>query len=64
MSILQSMAYAYFTFSFLPSVAFVLYGVVPQWGFLKGIPLYPKVSDPWFVAVFVSSLYQHLIEVE
>lgn len=44
MSILQSMSYAYFTFSSLLSVAFVLYGVIPQWGFLKGIPLYPKVK--------------------
>lgn len=45
MSILQSMSYAYFAFSSLLSVAFVLYGVVPQWGFLKGIPLYPKVRN-------------------
>lgn len=44
MSILQSMTYGYFTFSTLLSVAFVLYGVVPQWGFLKGIPLFPKVK--------------------
>ncbi|XP_038876182.1 cellulose synthase-like protein G1 isoform X2 [Benincasa hispida] len=66
MSILQSMSYAYFAFSSLLSVAFVLYGVIPQWGFLKGIPLYPKLSDPWFavfVAIFISSIVQHLIEV-
>ncbi|KAF3955668.1 hypothetical protein CMV_019135 [Castanea mollissima] len=66
MSVLQSMCYGYFTFSSLLSVALLLYGTVPQVCLLNGIPLYPKVSDPWFavfVAIYMSSLFQHLYEV-
>uniref|UniRef100_A0A7N2LYQ1 Cellulose synthase-like protein G2 n=1 Tax=Quercus lobata TaxID=97700 RepID=A0A7N2LYQ1_QUELO len=66
MSVLQSMCYGYFTFSSFLSVALLLYGTVPQVCLLNGIPLYPKVSDPWFavfVAIYTSSLFQHLYEV-
>ncbi|KAM3755974.1 hypothetical protein ACB098_02G077600 [Castanea mollissima] len=66
MSVLQSMCYGYFTFLSLLSVALLLYGTVPQVCLLDGIPLYPKVSDPWFavfVAIYMSSLFQHLYEV-
>ncbi|KAK4586165.1 hypothetical protein RGQ29_023387 [Quercus rubra] len=66
MSILQSMCYGYFTFSPLLSVALLLYGTVPQVCLLNGIPLYPKVSDPWFavfVTLYTSCLFQHLYEV-
>ncbi|PIN11330.1 Cellulose synthase (UDP-forming) [Handroanthus impetiginosus] len=63
---LQCMCYGYFTFTHFFSVACFLYGVVPQLCFLYGIPLYPKVTDPWFAAfatVFFSSISQHLYEV-
>ncbi|XP_075489145.1 quillaic acid 3-O-glycosyltransferase CSL1-like [Primulina tabacum] len=66
MSILQSMCYAYFALSHFFSVACLLYGTVPQLCFLAGVPLYPKVTSPWFAAfatVFLSSLAQHLYEV-
>lgn len=66
MSILQSMCYGYFTFSALFGVSFLIYGIVLPVCLLKGVPVFPKVSDPWigvFVVVFASSLLQHLYEV-
>ncbi|XP_057960041.1 cellulose synthase-like protein G2 [Malania oleifera] len=66
MSILQSMCYGYFMFTPLLSVALVIYGIAPQLCLFNGIPLFPKVSDPWFavfVVCHVSSLCQHLFEV-
>ncbi|KAL0388464.1 UNVERIFIED_CONTAM: Cellulose synthase-like protein G3 [Sesamum radiatum] len=66
MSALQSMCYGYFMFSHLSSIACLLYGIVPQLSFLYGVPLYPKVTNPWFAvfaAVFLSSLSQHIYEV-
>ncbi|KAF5962183.1 hypothetical protein HYC85_003392 [Camellia sinensis] len=42
MSILQSMCYGTFTFSPLYTIAFLLYGTIPQLCLLTGIPLYPK----------------------
>ncbi|CAA2961581.1 cellulose synthase G3 [Olea europaea subsp. europaea] len=65
-SILQNLCYGYFMFSHFFSVPCFLYGIVPQLCFLYGIPLYPKVTNPWFAAfatVFISSLCQHLYEV-
>ncbi|KAI3836346.1 hypothetical protein MKW92_028370 [Papaver armeniacum] len=66
MSPLQSMCYAYFTLHPLYGVSFLIYGLIPQLYLVKGVPLFPKVSDPWFtvfVIVYVSSLSQHLVEV-
>ncbi|CAO2839116.1 unnamed protein product [Amaranthus hypochondriacus] len=66
MSILQSMCYAYLTLSGLFGFPFVIYGIVVPVCSLKGIPVFPKINDPWiapFVVVFVSSLVQHLYEV-
>ncbi|KAK7841933.1 cellulose synthase-like protein g1 [Quercus suber] len=66
MSVLQSMCYGYLTCQSFLSVGLLLYGTVPQVCLLNGIPLYPKVSDPWFavfVAIYTSSLFQHLYEV-
>ncbi|KAJ7954756.1 Cellulose synthase [Quillaja saponaria] len=66
MSILQSMCYGYLTIMPILSVAMIFYATVPQLCLLRGVPLFPKVSDPWFavfLAIFVSSLCQHLIEV-
>ncbi|XP_026451626.1 cellulose synthase-like protein G2 [Papaver somniferum] len=66
MSPLQSMCYAYFTLHPLYVVSFLIYGIIPQLYLVRGIPLFPKVSDPWFtvfVIVYMSSLCQHLVEV-
>ncbi|KAK4425544.1 Cellulose synthase-like protein G3 [Sesamum alatum] len=66
MSVLQSMCYGYFMFTHLVSVACFIYGIIPQLCFLYGVPLYPKVTNPWFAAfatVYLSSLSQHLYEV-
>ncbi|KAM7488298.1 hypothetical protein LguiB_025782 [Lonicera macranthoides] len=66
MSILQSMCYGYYTFFPILSVPCVLYGSIPQLCFLYGIPLFPKVSNPWFAVfatLYISSLCQHIYEV-
>ncbi|KAJ7950121.1 Cellulose synthase [Quillaja saponaria] len=66
MSILQSLCYGSFTLAPILSFPLFLYGTVPQLCLLKGISLFPKVSDPWFAvfaAIFVSSLCQHWFEV-
>ncbi|CAL5413508.1 unnamed protein product [Camellia sinensis] len=66
MSILQSMCYGFLTFSPTYFLANWLHGIVPQLCFLSGIPLYPKVSSPWFVvfaAAYAFSVCQHLYEV-
>nr|UMZ08748.1 cellulose synthase-like M [Panax notoginseng] len=66
MSFLHSMCYAYFAFQPLTSLSLLIYGIVPQFCFFKGIALFPKVTDPWIAAfafVWVSSLLQHLYEV-
>ncbi|XP_061369124.1 cellulose synthase-like protein G1 [Gastrolobium bilobum] len=66
MSIMHTFTYCFMSISSLYAIGFILYGIVPQVCFLKGIPVFPKVTDPWF-AVFailhVSTQIQHLIEV-
>ncbi|CAI8618274.1 unnamed protein product [Vicia faba] len=42
------------------------FATIPQLCLLNGIPLYPKVSDPYFIIflfIFLSSLSKHLLEV-
>ncbi|KAJ1375599.1 Nucleotide-diphospho-sugar transferase [Sesbania bispinosa] len=59
------------TFCFLTSTTqyattFIIYGIIPQVCFLKGIPVFPKVTEPWFLVfatLYVSNQIQHLIEV-
>ncbi|KAL8249025.1 hypothetical protein R6Q59_005893 [Mikania micrantha] len=66
MSILQTMCYAYFMYTPILSIAFLLYGTIPPLCFLNGVQLYPTASSPWFkvfASVYVSSLLQHLYEV-
>ncbi|KAL8525078.1 hypothetical protein ACS0TY_014614 [Phlomoides rotata] len=66
MPVLQSMCYGYFALSHLLSVACFLYGIVVPLCFFYGVPLYPKVTNPWFAAfatVFASSSAQHFYEV-
>ncbi|KAA8527734.1 hypothetical protein F0562_035397 [Nyssa sinensis] len=66
MSILQSLCFAFFTFSPFNSIALVIYGTVTQLCLLSGIPLFPEVSNPWFAVfalLYASSHCQHLYEV-
>ncbi|XP_020207312.1 cellulose synthase-like protein G1 [Cajanus cajan] len=66
MSIFHTFTYCFLTTSSLYAIVFILYGIVPQVCFLKGIPVFPKVTDPWFAVfafVYVSTQIQHLIEV-
>ncbi|TKY49943.1 Cellulose synthase protein G1 [Spatholobus suberectus] len=66
MSIFHTFTYCFLTMSSMYAIVFILYGIVPQVCFLKGIPVFPKVTDPWFAVfafVYVSTQIQHLIEV-
>ncbi|KAI4317977.1 hypothetical protein L6164_025795 [Bauhinia variegata] len=66
MSLLQSMCYAQLTYMPLHCMPFWCFATIPQLCLLHGIPLYPKVSDPFFLVflfIFVSSLSKHLLEV-
>ncbi|XP_047177618.1 cellulose synthase-like protein G2 [Vigna umbellata] len=66
MSIIHSFTYCLITMSSLYAFFFILYGIVPQLCLLKGIPVFPKVTDPWFAVfafVYVSTQVQHLVEV-
>ncbi|KAA8527735.1 hypothetical protein F0562_035396 [Nyssa sinensis] len=66
MSLLQSMCFGFFAFWPLNSIALVIYGTVTQLCLLNGIPLYPKVSNPWFAVfalLYASSHCEHLYDV-
>ncbi|KAK7401492.1 hypothetical protein VNO78_13021 [Psophocarpus tetragonolobus] len=66
MSILHTFTYCFITMSSQYAIVFILYGIVPQVCLLKGISVFPKVTDPWFAVfafVYVSTQMQHLIEV-
>ncbi|KAF9608101.1 hypothetical protein IFM89_006028 [Coptis chinensis] len=66
MSILQTLAYSCLAFQALTSFSVLCLSIVPQLCLLKGITLYPKVSDPWFAIfaiVYMSYTIQHFVEV-
>ncbi|KAL1535719.1 cellulose synthase-like protein G2 [Salvia divinorum] len=63
----QALCYGFFAFSHFISVACFLYGTVAPLCFFYGIPLYPKVTSPWFAVfagVYASSAAQHFYEVK
>eukprot|EP00262_Sarcandra_glabra_P021202 TRINITY_DN8826_c0_g1_i1.p1 TRINITY_DN8826_c0_g1~~TRINITY_DN8826_c0_g1_i1.p1 ORF type:complete len:369 (-),score=29.32 TRINITY_DN8826_c0_g1_i1:38-1144(-) len=64
--ILQNMCYGLLALQPLNSLPILLYTTVPQICLLNNIPLFPKVSNVWFLVflvTFISSLYQHFLEV-
>ncbi|XP_074354970.1 cellulose synthase-like protein G2 isoform X2 [Apium graveolens] len=66
MTFLHSMCYAYFSFQPLLAFSFLIYGLVPQFCFAKGIPVFPKANETWFkvfLALWISSHLQHMYEV-
>ncbi|KAK7277126.1 hypothetical protein RIF29_18276 [Crotalaria pallida] len=66
MSFLHTLPYCFLVSSALYSIVFILYGTVPQVCFLKGIHVFPKVTDPWFAVfafLYIATQIQHLIEV-
>ncbi|KAK6161367.1 hypothetical protein DH2020_004748 [Rehmannia glutinosa] len=66
MSISQSMCYAEFAHSPLYFLSLYILALIPQLCLLRGIPLYPQVSSPFFVVflfVFLSSQLKHMQEV-
>ncbi|PIN08550.1 Cellulose synthase (UDP-forming) [Handroanthus impetiginosus] len=66
MSIFQSMCYGGLTLDPFYVIPFYGLGIIPQICLLYGIPLYPKVSDPFFFVfafIFISSQLKHIQEV-
>ncbi|KAE8022570.1 hypothetical protein FH972_008360 [Carpinus fangiana] len=66
MSLLESMCYGELAFSPLCFLPLWCFATIPQLCLLNGIPLYPKVSNLYFLAfmfIFLSSLAKHLYEV-
>lgn len=66
MPLLQSLCFAELTYFPLYCLPLWCFATIPQFCLLNGIPLYPKVSDPYFIIflfIFLSSLSKHLLEV-
>ncbi|KAK7278504.1 hypothetical protein RJT34_23534 [Clitoria ternatea] len=66
MSLLQSLCYAQLTYFTLYCLPLWCFASVPQLCLVNGIPLYPKVSDPFFfifLFIFLSAVTKHLVEV-
>ncbi|KAI5440357.1 hypothetical protein KIW84_010019 [Lathyrus oleraceus] len=66
MSTIHNFTYCFMSISSIYAIGFILYGIVPQVCFFKGIPVFPKVTDPWFVVfaiLYIATQIQHLIEV-
>ncbi|XVF62935.1 hypothetical protein PTKIN_Ptkin09bG0048800 [Pterospermum kingtungense] len=66
MSLLQTMCYAYLSLQPLYSLPIWCLATIPQLCLLNAIPLYPKVSDSWFMIfsyIFIMSQLKHLVEV-
>ncbi|XP_059632394.1 cellulose synthase-like protein G2 [Cornus florida] len=65
-SILESMCYGYFALQPLYCLPLWCLATIPQLCLLNGIPIYPKVSSPWFIIlsfIFLSSHLKHLWDV-
>ncbi|XP_021749406.1 cellulose synthase-like protein E1 [Chenopodium quinoa] len=65
MQIFQQMLYSSISFLSLEFLPVLCFAIVPPTCLFYEIPLYPKVSDPFFVAfayVFISSQLKHLYE--
>ncbi|KEH33683.1 cellulose synthase-like protein [Medicago truncatula] len=64
--IIHCLTFCYFTTTTQYTIAYTLYGIIPQICFLKGISVFPKVTEPWFIVftlLYVSTQIQHYIEV-
>ncbi|XP_073156436.1 cellulose synthase-like protein G2 isoform X2 [Henckelia pumila] len=66
MSVLQSMCYADVAYLSIIFVSLYCFAIVPQLCLIYDIPLYPKVSSPFFLVfpfIFLSSQIKHLQEI-
>ncbi|KMT15688.1 hypothetical protein BVRB_3g056740 [Beta vulgaris subsp. vulgaris] len=66
LQIFQRMIYVWASFCSLDFLPITCFAIIPPICFFYGIPLYPKVSDPFFIPVafvFVSSRLKHVCEV-
>ncbi|XP_077212545.1 cellulose synthase-like protein G3 [Tasmannia lanceolata] len=64
-SFLMGMSYAHPAYWATWAVPITTYGFLPQLALLNGIPLFPKVSDPWcylYIYLFVGGYGQDLID--
>ncbi|XP_059291167.1 cellulose synthase-like protein G2 isoform X1 [Lycium ferocissimum] len=66
MPLLECMCYAYLAAQPLYCFPAWILAIIPQLCLLNGIPIYPKVSSPWFIVysfLFLSTLSKHLWDV-
>ncbi|XP_022849637.1 cellulose synthase-like protein G3 [Olea europaea var. sylvestris] len=65
MGILMGQAYAHYAFWPIWSVPITVYAFLPSLTLLNGIPIFPKVSDPWFLAyifLFIGAYVQDCLD--
>ncbi|KAE9603448.1 putative cellulose synthase (UDP-forming) [Lupinus albus] len=66
MPFFHALTFCFLATSSLYSIVFIIYGILPQICFFQGIPVFPKVTDPWFAVfafLYIATQIQHLIEV-
>ncbi|CAA3028931.1 cellulose synthase G3 [Olea europaea subsp. europaea] len=65
MGILMGQAYAYYAFWAIWSIPITVYAFLPSLTLLNGISIFPKVSDPWFLAyifLFLGAYVQECLD--
>ncbi|KAL2543799.1 Cellulose synthase-like protein G3 [Forsythia ovata] len=65
MGILMGLAYAHYAFWPIWGVPITVYAFLPSLTLLNGIPIFPKVSDPWFLAytfLFLGAYIQDFLD--
>ncbi|XP_031400686.1 cellulose synthase-like protein G3 isoform X3 [Punica granatum] len=64
MGLLMSLSYAQIAFWATWSIPLVVYSFVPQLALINGLPVFPKVSEPWFLLytfLFLGAYSQDLV---
>ncbi|KAJ9706222.1 hypothetical protein PVL29_001661 [Vitis rotundifolia] len=62
---LMALSYAHYAFWAIWSVPITIYGFLPQLALLINLPIFPKVSDPWFILyafLFLGAYTQDFID--
>ncbi|PWA52521.1 hypothetical protein CTI12_AA441730 [Artemisia annua] len=63
--LLQVMCYIHYALWSIPCISVVIYSLFPQIALIRSVPIFPKVSDPWFllyVFSFIGAYLQEFIE--
>ncbi|GJT82921.1 cellulose synthase-like protein G3 [Tanacetum coccineum] len=65
--LLQVMCYINYALWSIPCISVVIYSIFPQIALIRSVPIFPKVSDPWFwfyVFSFIGAYLQEFIELK